>query len=144
MVWPGACQSHWADKFDVIIPRQWTWSPVYGSRLCLTAPLSLHGWLVGLIWEQSVLLYVSCQFLLLWFCAYCEGSMVEERSDVQTCVRGDSTFHMELGCTSTSLHRLCCSLCDDQITFLRITVLMIRDCGVCLNSEVKLDPAAKA
>lgn len=35
MVWPWACQNHWAYKFDVIIPRQWTWSSVYG-------PMSLH------------------------------------------------------------------------------------------------------
>lgn len=100
MVWPSACQSHWADKFDVIIPRQWTWSPVYGPCLCITAPLSLR----SVSWThfgENRACVCSCQFLLLCSCAsvHIEGSMVNKRSaggvSVSVCV------HVSM-CTTSS------------------------------------------
>lgn len=126
MVWPSACQSHWADKFDVIIPRQWTWSPVYGPCLCITALLSLRS--VSWTHFENRACVCSCQFLLLCSCAsvHIEGSMVNKRSAgrvrVRVCVCALVRVHDKLGYTSTFLLCLCCPLWENQITLLCITV----------------------
>lgn len=115
MARPRACQNHWAYEFDVIIPRQRTWSPVYGPCLCITAPPSPR----SVSWTHlgaECACVRSCRFLLLCSCAsvHIGGSMMNKRAAVRTCVcvsvREGNMTHVELRCTSRLRHRPCCSL----------------------------------
>lgn len=82
MARPWACQNHWAHKFDVIIPRQWTWGPVYGPCLCLTAPPSprsvrwIHLGVSGVVVYGAVgFCFRACIYLCIL-----KGSMANKRS----------------------------------------------------------------
>lgn len=87
MARPRACQKHWAHKFDVIIPRQWTWRLVCGPCLCTTAPPSSRSVSRPHLGADCACV-CSCQFLLvlMCICAYWRVNWIKKKSAVRACV----------------------------------------------------------
>ena len=154
MARPWACQNHWAHKFDVIIPRQWTWGPVYGPCLCLAAPPSAQSVSQIHLGASGVVVYgaiVFCFRARVYMCIL-KGSMAKKNKRsvrvlcVCVCVRAcvcvweNAALHMWSSDAPAGLG-VRAALCGKKShLFASYPILMCRDDGFILTQGSGLIP----